>query len=345
MRKNGYMLSVAGIILFAAVAASPAAFAKGVSKGLVSCAETVIPSLFGFTAAAGLLGAGELPERLKKAVSPAMKLLFGLPAECLPALLLGLFGGYPTGAAAARTLSQAGKISVCDARRLISFCLSPGMGFCVNAVGISMLSSRRAGLILLASITAATVPLGTAAKYIVKSDSATPLPCVKSMPFSRAAVECISYCSNSMLSVCTFVSLFSGLAASIEAFTKNETLCAALIMLSEVTNGCLKCAGKVPLYLLCAECAFGGLCVHMQVFALSGEAEPDKKYFFPFRIIHALTSAGICKILLHFFPISHQALAVYSQSRPWSHSAPASVSLLFLSALLILDLDTQRKKC
>ena len=56
MKKSGYILSAAGLLLFAAVAASPADFAKGVSRGLQSCGEVIIPSLFGFTAAAGLLG-------------------------------------------------------------------------------------------------------------------------------------------------------------------------------------------------------------------------------------------------------------------------------------------------
>lgn len=345
MKKNGYLPSIAGIILFAAVAVSPAAFASGVSQGLRVCAETVIPSLFGFTVAAGLLGAGELPDRLKKAVSPVMRMLFGLPPECFPALLLGLFGGYPTGASAARALCNSGKISVSDARRLTSFCLSPGMGFCVNAVGISMLSSRRAGFIMLASICAALVPVGFAAKYLIKSEAQPLVTSSFSVPFSRAAVECVTSCSHAMLSVCSFVSLFSGLASCIETIIENEAVRTALIMLSEVTNGCITAAGKIPLELLCAECAFGGLCVHMQVFAVSGEAEPNKKYFFPFRIFHALISAGFCKILLHFFPISEQTLAVYGGTQIRFHSAPASISLLFLSALLILDLDTEPKKC
>ena len=160
MKKSGYILSAAGLLLFAAVAASPADFAKGVSRGLQSCGEVIIPSLFGFTAAAGLLGSGELPEGIKKAVSPAMQKIFGLPGECLPALLLGMLGGYPTGAAAARTLMDSGKISRSEARRLISFCLSPGIGFCVNAVGASMLGSRRSGALILASVCISLLPLG-----------------------------------------------------------------------------------------------------------------------------------------------------------------------------------------
>ena len=95
MKKSGYILSAAGLLLFAAVVASPADFAKGVSRGLQNCGEVIIPSLFGFTAAAGLLGSGELPEGIKKAVSPAMQKIFGLPGECLPALLFSALASIP----------------------------------------------------------------------------------------------------------------------------------------------------------------------------------------------------------------------------------------------------------
>lgn len=345
MKKSGYILSAAGLLLFAAVAASPADFAKGVSRGLQSCGEVIIPSLFGFTAAAGLLGSGELPEGLKKAVSPAMQKIFGLPGECLPALLLGMFGGYPTGAAAARALMDSGKISRSEARRLISFCLSPGIGFCVNAVGASMLGSRRSGTLILASACISLLPLGMLSKLISGSEPPLTRPPLPQIALPGAIVRSVTACAEAMLSICAFVSLFSGLAAVTSGFITNERILTALMLLAEVTSGCLASAGKLPLPILCAECAFGGLCVHMQVFALSGEADPPKKFFFMFRALHAALSAAVCAVLLRFFPVAQQTFAVYGEPHAWSHSAPASVSLLFLCALLILDLDTSKKKC
>lgn len=195
MKKSGYILSAAGLLLFAAVAASPAGFAKGVSRGLQSCGEVIIPSLFGFTAAAGLLGSGELPEGIKKAVSPAMQKIFGLPGECLPALLLGMFGGYPTGAAAARTLMDSGKISRSEARRLISFCLSPGIGFCVNAVGASMLGSRRSGTLILASVCISLLPLGMLSKLISGSEPPLTRPPLPQIALPGAIVRSVTACA------------------------------------------------------------------------------------------------------------------------------------------------------
>lgn len=345
MKKNGYILTLAGLILFAIIAARPAVFALGVSAGLKSCAEVIIPSLFGFTAASGLLGSGELPERFKKIISVPMKFLFGLSGESFPALILGLFGGYPTVATATRALLGSGKISKSEAKKLTAFCLSPGIGFCVNAVGGAMLSSRRAGAVILASICISVLPLGFIAKHMIKSDFDMPSPSCNTADFSQALVGSVTACANAMLSICAFVSLFSGLTACAEAIIPNENVRRAVTMLCEVTNGCISCAGTVPLEILCAECAFGGLCIHMQIFALCGEATPCKKIFFLFRILHAVFSATVCRLLLTLFPVSQATLATVGESHLWSHSAPASISLLFLSALLILDLDTKRKKC
>lgn len=345
MKKSGYILSAAGLLLFAAVAAAPAEFAGGVSRGLQSCGEVIIPSLFGFTAAAGLLGCGELPVGISKAVSPAMRKAFGLSGECLPALLLGMLGGYPTGAAAARTLLNSGKISQGEARRLTSFCLSPGIGFCINAVGASMLGSRRSGALILASVCIAMLPIGVISKYISKAEPPPVRRPAKPLSLPNAAVGSITACAEAMLSICAFVSLFSGLASVAARFIPSGRILTAVMLLSEVTSGCLASAGRLPLPLLCAECAFGGLCVHMQVFAVSGEADPPKGIFFIFRIIHAALSSAICAVLLRFFPVTQQTFAAYGEAHAWSRSAPASVSLLFLCAVLILDLDTCKKKC
>lgn len=345
MKKNGYVLTLCGLILFAIIAIRPTDFALGVSAGLKSCAEVVIPSLFGFTAASGLLGSGELPERFKRIIAVPMRLIFGLSADSFPALFLGLLGGYPTIATATRALLAGRKISKHEAKKLTTFCLSPGIGFCVNAVGGAMLASRRAGGIILASIYISVLPLGLVARHLIKSSSVVFSSARYSVGFSQALVGSITSCSNAMLSICAFVSLFSGLTACIEAVIPNENICRAVTMLCEVTNGCLSCAGKVPLELLCAECAFGGLCIHLQIFALTGEASPCKKLFFFFRALHAVFSAIICKLLLIIFPVSQATLATVGETHLWSHSAPASISLLFLSALLILDLDTKQKKC
>ena len=105
-------------------------------------------------------------------------------------------------------------------------------------------------------------------------------------------------------------------------------------------------AGEIPLPLIASVCAFGGLCVHMQIFASAGKLKPDIKKFFLFRILHAVLSGIICATLLKVFPVTVQTAVTLSESAElFSFSMPAAFSLLFFSSLLIFDLDKQRKIC
>ena len=135
-------------------------FSGGFSRGLVCCAETVIPSMFPFLTAASLAGAGELPPRIKRIAEPAARRMFKLPADGLTAVVIGLFGGYRSGAKAAQALYSSGRITQGQAQRAAMFCISPGIGFSVTAVGGVMLGSREAGKIVLISVSLAAVILG-----------------------------------------------------------------------------------------------------------------------------------------------------------------------------------------
>jgi hypothetical protein len=145
--------------------------------------------------------------------------------------------------------------------------------------------------------------------------------------------------------VCAFTVLFSGLLSVVSGLVgeKTSTVVACLL---EITSGCAAVSGKIPLPILSGICAFGGLCVHMQIFSVSGGMKPDFKRFYLFRILHSLLSAGICSLLLKLFPVEIPTfLSVAENVSLYSFSVPAAISLLFFSSLLIFDLDKQRKIC
>ena len=105
-------------------------------------------------------------------------------------------------------------------------------------------------------------------------------------------------------------------------------------------------AGRASLPLICAACAFGGVCVHLQIFAVAEKVGIKILPFYICRILHALLSFAICAFIIKLFPMSESVfLPISKNAALWSFSAPASVSLLLLSALLILDLDNGKKIC
>ena len=143
-----------------------------------------------------------------------------------------------------------------------------------------------------------------------------------------------------------FATLFSGLIAVVSVLVSNENVMIAVSCLLEITSGCASAAGKIPLPIIAAVCAFGGLCVHMQIFASAGRVKPDIKKFFAFRLLHAVISGSVCSLLLKLFPVATQTAVTFSDSAElFSFSMPAALSLLFFSSLLIFDLDKQRKIC
>lgn len=344
MKSNGHTAVFAGAAMFIFLMIFSGEFKEGFAEGLGNCAEIVIPSLFPFLIAASLAGSGELPPLIRRFVSPITQLLFGLPAESFFAIILGQLGGYLSGAKAAQSLCSSGKISVGQAEKLMLFCISPGIGFTVNALGSIMLSSRSSGRIIFASICISAFICGIVSRF---------LPCMKytnenkknvSVSFSEAVVNSVSSGTFSLLTACAFVCLFSGITSVIEAHSINENIRLGAICLLEITNGCIYASKEMSLPFISAICAFGGLCVHMQIFSVASDFKIRLPLFYAFRILHAFLSFAVCIFILWLFPDEQQVLVnITPEATLWSFSAPASVSLLFLSALLILDLDNKYK--
>ncbi len=348
MKKNkGYLNLIAGSALFAALFLFPDAFAKGIANGLSACGNVLIPSLFPFLIAASLAGCGSIPHSARKILDPLTKTFFSLPSDCLPAIILGQLGGYLSGPKAAQSLYSGGTISKAQAERLLLFSVNAGLGFSVNAVGNGMLNSRQAGRVLLAALCISSLFLGVISRFFIEEKTDTlPERVPKNPPFSAAVVNSVASGAQAMLTACGFVVIFSGIGSASAGLIHSDTLRIALSCLLEVTGGCADISGKASLPVIAAVCAFGGLCVHMQIFAIARETKISLLRFYLFRLLHAVFAYITCKIVLHFHPVTLPvSLSIYPNAEIFSFSAPAAISLLFLCALLILDLDNNRKIC
>ena len=346
MKKNKAAAALISFFLICVLFAFGESFSSGVRKGLYACSNIIIPSLFPFMVASSLAAYGDLPESVKKLISFPMKKLFKLPEECFTAVILGLIGGYPVGAKTAGALYSSGKISSSQAKRLILFCVNSGAGFAINAIGSGILSSRQSGKLIFISGCIASVITGVIASCVHSKEALTLPIHEKETSFSASVVDSVVSGATGILYVCGFVCIFSGISEIILSLNINENIKSAIICLIEVTCGCSVYAKKLSLPAISAITSFGGLCVHLQIFALSDSFQPSISLFYLFRIIHAVFSALICRILLYFFPIANEVFLTFSENAaPWSFSAPSAISLLFLSALLILDLDTEKKIC
>lgn len=346
MKKIKSPAALAGTALFVFLFFFAQEFAEGLRLGLENCAKTVIPSLFPFLIAASLAGSGTLPEKAKKILNPITDRLFRLPADTLPVIILAQLGGYLSGAKAAESLCRSGYITKSQAQRLMLFSVNAGMGFSVNALGGVMLGSREAGRVIFASLCISSLITGFFTRFLPDEKGETNKIAPKSESLSATTVKSVSSSAAAMLTACAFIIFFSGLLSVICSRVQSENIRLFLACILEVTNGCMRAAGKISLPMLAAVCAFSGICVHLQVFALTESLGMKYGVFFLFRILHALLAFAVCSAALYFFPIDEQVFLSFSENAAlWSFSAPASVSLLFLSALLILDLDNKAEIC
>lgn len=274
LRLPGAMAAVAvgaGLLLDAP------AVAEGIRGGLSVCGNVLIPSLFPFMALAGLVSRTELARILSMPLAPLTKRLYRLPADLGVVVLLGMVGGYPVGAKMLAGLLGEGRISRETAQRMLYFCINSGPSFVVSAVGAGMLGDMRAGVILFATQTLATLLIG--ALVSVRAQRQADMPPPEKKGGAAVFVGAVSGAASAVIDMCAFAILFSGLLALLEAsgligllasaLHINYTLLDALARgLFEVTNGCIAAAaigGEGGFMLISAFVSFSGLSVIFQV--------------------------------------------------------------------------------
>ncbi len=346
----------------AALLAYPEEIKNGVRESLLYCLTVLTPSLFPFMALTGFAvnsGAGEI---LGKCLGLPVRYLFKLPEACAAPILMSFIGGYPAGARGASLLLEQGKITREQAGRMMLFCVNPGVAFVVTFLGGGILRSFRAGWILFCAVTLSGLALG------VLSGLSQPVP-EKAAPDKKACPEgavirSVTDTSRSVVSMCACVVLFSGFTAVIRGSGAYVFLCGALARISpftrgqaaallsfliEVTGGVGDAAKfHVSAAFYAFGLAFGGLCVHLQVFSFFREFPVKKWKFFLFRFLNGLLAGGTTQLLLRLLPVRPgEALAVsgpVGAVSPLSGTLAGGLSLLLLCAAFLLIASEPEKR-
>lgn len=116
-------------------------------SGILVLGRKVLPSVFPYLVLGGILSktgalsffGGKRAERLTR--------LFFLPGSCLPALLAGLFSGFPLGAAVTSEIYLQGRCTKGQAERLSALCNFCGPPFLLGAFGQGVLGDVRLGFL------------------------------------------------------------------------------------------------------------------------------------------------------------------------------------------------------
>lgn len=329
------VLCVAALLLF-----YPAQAAAGAKKGISTCIDILIPSLFPFMALSVFVVKSGLAASIGRLTAKPCQLLFGLPGCTAAAIVMSMVGGYPVGARAIAALCQEGEITPEQAARMLCFCVNAGPAFVLSVVGASLLRSTEAGIILLVSQLLASLLLGVLCSIGVKRDFSAKKSSGSRMGTAEALICSASDAARSMLSMCCFVVLFAVLLALLRIFVTDPCASGFLSALLEVTGGCSDAASlQFPLWIFSFAIGWGGICVHFQILSSIPGIPIRLPRFMLFRLFHGLLAGCITFGFCQLFPAS---VSVFSNTHAPLHaslagSVPAAIAILALCVLLLFQ--------
>lgn len=125
----------------------PAVYSKSCLNAISVWSISVLPVLFPFFIITRLIV--NLYEIKQNKMDKFFKKVYHTPSCSTVIFFLSIISGYPMGAKLICSMYDKGHIDTQDAKRLMSFCSISGPMFIVGTVGVSILCSYKAGLIIL----------------------------------------------------------------------------------------------------------------------------------------------------------------------------------------------------
>ena len=286
--KNRFAILSALAALFVLIVASQEAI-ESARYGLQLCLELILPSLFPFFLISVLLSRLGFPLRLGRRLSGPAERLFGVSGVGATALLIGLCGGYPMGAAYLADMLQEGVIREDEAEHLLAFCNNSGPAFLIGAVGAGIFGSARLGLALYGVHALAAVLTGLLLRRRAPRPSSRRIQAVGSAgAFSKLLPEAVQQTVSALLNVCGFVVCFTVFTGLINAnglleplvrlfpLPAQDAVRAFLIGFWEIGGGIGALRGLPPtplnLALAAAMVGWGGVSVQFQTLAVLADS-------------------------------------------------------------------------
>lgn len=312
---------------------------EGALYGAALSGRVIIPSLLPLLIIFNFIQHSAAGRALENILSPVTCKVLRLPKCAGSALFLGLIGGYPSGALLTANLYRNGDIDSNCAKRMLRFDFSGGAGFIITALGTGILKSKQQGIILFASVTAAALISSLLCGFIWGKTEEGESSFLSLTP-AQALNKSVEQSARSVINMTAYIMLFC-------AVQGNLPLPVFLLPLIEITSGAAQCAPNLPLFITAFYLAFGGLCIHLQIYTIIKETGMKYTDFLLWRVINGIISSAVCAALIHFFPSGSEVFSNYSETivRPTSVNAALSVLMLLGCAVLIFDLENRKRKC
>lgn len=322
--------------------------ADGITKGITLCTTVLIPSIFLFLVLSDLMEPMLRGRKIPKFLCRFSEYVLHIDGRLLYLFVLGVLGGYPIGAKLIADEVEKGHIGKDDARYLMRFCICGSPAFLISNVARVLWNDQKLGLLLygLQVLTGVLVAFLTGWKHFVYYHTVPGQH--QAEPFSTRLVRSAQHSTKQMGMICGFVLLFCGVFSLLDLLPLQHTLMLFLKGFSEVTVGC-QLAASLPSFFqpiaVAAFTSFGGICVHLQVMALSGKASIRYGEFFGFRLLYTAIATGLTAWVIQLFPpvldcfvSSGGAVVVQTE-----HNLFSSFLLTILCCMLLILFDNKKK--
>lgn len=312
---------------------------KGAVRGLIMCSDIVIPSLFPFCVCVLFLYKAGFFNLIKSKLSGISRFLFGINGECFSIFIMSFLGGYPIGAILIEKAYEENKISKRNAENMLNYCINSGPAFIIIGIGNGIFFNIKIGVLLFFSNFLASLFLALILKRYSVYEQANNKS-LNHQNITDTFVEATAEVSKSILSVCSYVVLFSTVIGMISAIPNIFGLNKILSLLLEVTNACV-ISGK-NIYLLSFLLGFGGFSIHFQILSVLKKLKPSYIKFLIGRVLHGLFSMFFTLILFKIFPVHIQTISglAYSGSLT-SISLPFSAALIFMCSTFLFSIKNK----
>ncbi|MBQ7346952.1 MAG: hypothetical protein IJW55_03270 [Clostridia bacterium] len=286
------------------------------SRGLLLCARTVIPSLFPFMVLSELIVSGGIGNALLKKLAAPLRRLFGLPDAGCCAVVLGMLCGFPVGAKCAILAYEQGNLTKEETERVLTFSNNPSSAFLISAVGVSLWGNRRFGIALYATVLTVSVLTGILTNLLRKKSDSESLLTTEGFPAKppltgpKLFTEAVKSATGSILLVCAYVIFFSALVGTLNlvlgSFDLPQNLSALLFCLFELSSGVSQASALGNTTIAAWLCAFAagwsGLSVHCQVLSVCDGKELSFRSYFIAKVFQGIACALLFGIFIYFFP-------------------------------------------
>lgn len=306
-------------------------------EGMKLCLNVIVPTLLPILILTNTIIKSSSRVFLETVFSPLARLL-RLPKCACCALILGLIGGYPTGAILSNELFNLHLIDNQTAKRLLRCSFCGGVAFIITAVGTIHLNSTKTGIIIYIINVLSSIIICVADGIIhPNTNKITQEYSIGSQSFCDALINSIECSTKSVAVMCGCIVFFSAICGlvSIPPFA---------MPLIEITNGIFKFDGSIPLPYLCFFLSFGGLCIHLQILNVIKSTGIGYIDFFVHRVVGGLISYFLGKGYILLFNPDTEVFSNISQITPRLNQINGSLSIILLASCIVIVVDLNNKK-